>query len=325
MRFGPEWTPARLRRATDVAAGVRLFEIEPEGGPLPYAPGAHIRVTVVAGETPDSRSYSLVGAAAADGAYRIAVKRLADSRGGSAYLWSLAEGARLAVTAPANLFELTHGRPDYLLVAGGIGITPLVGMAEVLARRGARVRLAYAARRREEMAFLDQLSALLGERLSLHVSAEGRRLDLAAEIAALDPAGELYLCGPMRLQEAVRAAWADARRPATRLRSETFGSSGRFGAVPFLVRVPRLGLEVVVPENRTMLEALSEAGADLMYDCRRGECGLCALDVLAVDGALDHRDVFFSDAEKQENRKICACVSRAAGGAVVVDTADRER
>ena len=173
------------------------------------------------------------------------------------------------------------------------------------------------------MPFLDHLAGLLGPRLAVHVSEEGSRLDLAAAIAGLHPAGEMYLCGPMRLIEAARAAWAETGRPAAALRYETFGSSGRFVAQPFVVRVPRLGLEVVVPETKTMLDALQEAGADLLSDCRRGECGLCALDVLSVEGEVDHRDVFFSEEEKRSNHKICACVSRAVAGVLVVDTADR--
>lgn len=323
MQAGADWTAAHVRAVEDVAQGVRLVEIVPADSVRAYAPGAHLRLVATIGETTDTRSYSLVGAEPVAGAYRIAVKRQAQSRGGSAYVWSLRPGDPVRIAHPANLFALAHGRPGYLLVAGGIGITPIVGMAEALARRGASVRLAYAGRARAEMPFLDHLEGLLGPRLAVHVSEEGSRLDLAAAIAGLHPEGEMYLCGPMRLIEAARAAWAEAGRPAAALRYETFGSSGRFVAQPFVVRVPRLGLEVVVPETKTMLDALQEAGADLLSDCRRGECGLCALDVLSVEGEVDHRDVFFSDEEKRSNHKICACVSRAVAGVLVVDTADR--
>jgi vanillate O-demethylase ferredoxin subunit len=107
------------------------------------------------------------------------------------------------------------------------------------------------------------------------------------------------------------------------LRFETFGNSGRFASEPFKVRIPRLGTEVDVPQNQTMLEALEAAGIEMIFDCRRGECGLCALDILEVDGVVDHRDVFFSDEEKAANRKLCTCVSRVARGSITVDTADR--
>jgi ferredoxin len=107
------------------------------------------------------------------------------------------------------------------------------------------------------------------------------------------------------------------------LRFETFGSGGRFAAEPFKVRIPRLGLEVDVAINQTMLEALEAAGIDMIFDCLRGECGLCALPIIETDGIVDHRDVFFSEDEKAANSKLCTCVSRVIGGSIAIDTADR--
>jgi vanillate monooxygenase ferredoxin subunit len=321
---GGHFAPARIRAVRDVAADVRLIEIEPEDAARPYASGSHLDVAVILGELPDVRSYSLVGERPVDGAYRIAVKELPDSRGGSVYVRGLQPGARVEVSEPKSHFELQHGRPEYLLVAGGIGITPLLGMAHALARHARPFRLLYAARRREQLAFAGELAELLGDRLELFVSAEGRRLDLAAQIAALHPDGELYLCGPVGLREAAQRAWAEQGRPADRLRFETFASGGRFAPEPFAVRVRDHGdREVVVAQNRTMLDALRDAGVEVMADCLRGECGLCAVSVLAVDGALDHRDVFFSAEEQAEGGKLCACVSRAVGGSITIDTGFR--
>ncbi len=107
------------------------------------------------------------------------------------------------------------------------------------------------------------------------------------------------------------------------LRFETFGNSGRFATEAFKVKIPRLGMEVQVPSNKTMLDALEAAGVAMISDCRRGECGLCALYIIETTGTVDHRDVFFSDEEKAENRKLCTCVSRVAGGDITIDTADR--
>jgi vanillate O-demethylase ferredoxin subunit len=129
--------------------------------------------------------------------------------------------------------------------------------------------------------------------------------------------------------EAAKLAWQRSGRPVEQLRFETFGNSGRFASEPFRVKIPRLGIEIDVPRNRTMLDALEAAGIDMIFDCRRGECGLCALTILEVDGVVDHRDVFFSEAEKAANTKLCTCVSRVAGGSVAagasitVDTPDR--
>jgi len=317
-----DWRGARLRSARDLAPDIRLFEIEPERAFVPPTPGGYIDVMVQVGERADMRSYSLVGPCG-DGLYRIAVKRLRDSRGGSAYLWTLSPGARLTIAGPGNHFELGRGRPDYLLVAGGIGITPIYTMALALAEAGAPFRLLYACRRRQDLALVPELREHIGGRLELFISEEGTRIDFDREIGRLGPGGELYVCGPIPMMDAAKGAWRRSGRPADQLRFETFGSSGRFAAEPFTVRIPRLGREITVALNQTMLEALEAAGVEVMFDCRRGECGLCALDILEVDGVVDHRDVFFSDEEKATNAKLCACVSRVAGGSISVDTADR--
>ncbi|HJS84159.1 MAG TPA: PDR/VanB family oxidoreductase [Acetobacteraceae bacterium] len=317
-----DWRDARLRSVRDLAPDIRLFEIEPSEAFVPPTPGSHIDVVVQIGERPDVRSYSIVGPCG-DGLYRIAVKLLGDTRGGASYLWRLAPGARMTISTPRNHFELSPGRPEYLLIAGGIGITPIFTMALFLAQAGAKFRLLYACRRRRDLALADDLRERIGSRLELFVGEEGARLDLAAEIARLGPGGELYLCGPIRMLEAAKRHWQRSGRPIDQLRFETFGNSGHLASEPFTVKIPRLGREIDVPLNQTILEALEAAGIEMIYDCRRGECGLCALDILDVQGVVDHRDVFFSDEEKASNRKLCTCVSRVAGGSITLDTADR--
>ena len=123
--------------------------------------------------------------------------------------------------------------------------------------------------------------------------------------------------------EAARRAWAASGRPVDRLRFETFGASGEYPPAPFTVKIPRLDREIRVAANQAMLEALEAAGIEMIFDCRRGESGLCALPILELDGVVDHRDVFFSQAEKAESAKLCTCVSRVYGRAITVDTADR--
>ena len=317
-----EWGSARLRATRDLTPDIRSFEIEPEGDFVVPTPGSHINVTVQIGGRPDVRSYSIVGPCD-DGIYRIAVKLLPDTRGGSAYMWSLMPEARLTVSTPGNHFELGRGRPEYLLLAGGIGITPIYTMALALARANANFRLLYACRRRTDLALADELAERIGERLHVFIGEEGARVDLALEIAKLAPKGELYVCGPIGLLEAAKRHWQDSGRPVDQLRFETFGNSGRFATAPFKVKIPRLGMEVDVPHNQTMLEALEAVGVAMIFDCRRGECGLCALDIIETDGIVDHRDVFFSDEEKAINKKLCTCVSRVSGRSITVDTADR--
>lgn len=317
-----EWRDGMVRATRDLTPAIRLIEIEPSGGFVAASPGSHINVSIMIRGRPDVRSYSIVGPCA-DRVYRIAVKRLQNTRGGSAYMWTLRPGGRIALSAPANHFHLALGRPEYLLLAGGIGVTPIFTHALALAERNARFRLLYACRSRGDLALADELAERLGDRLELFLSEEGRRVDLAAEIARLDPQGEFYVCGPIGMLEAARRCWRESGRPVDRLRFETFGSSGAYPSVPFVVKIPRLGKEIAVDANQTMLDALEEAQVGMIFDCRRGECGLCALPILAVDGAVDHRDVFFSDAEKVKNLKLCTCVSRVYGRSITVDTADR--
>src|SRR3954447_16885569 len=322
MREVMEWQTGRLRSVRDVTPDIRLFEIEPDGKFKTPTPGSHINVTVQIGGRPDVRSYSLVGPCH-DGVYRIAVKLLPDSRGGSAYMWRLAPGDRMTITEPGNHFELARDRPEYLLLAGGIGITPIYTMALALAGTEAEVRLLYACRRRQDLAFAEELRAAIGDRLQLFIDEEGDRIDLPAEIARLAPGGELYVCGPIGMLEAAKRAWQESGRPVDGLRFETFGNSGRYASEPFTVKIPRLGKEITVPRNQTMLDALEAAGVEMIFDCRRGECGLCAVRILELEGMVDHRDVFFSDAQKAANTHLCTCVSRVVQGGITIDTADR--
>jgi ferredoxin-NADP reductase len=317
-----DWRSARLRSVRDLTPDIRLFEIAPSGDFVVPTPGSHFNIVVQVKGRPDLRNYSAVGPCS-DGIYRIAVKLLAESRGGSSYMWSLQPGAQLTISTPGNHFELRRDRPEYLLLAGGIGITPIYTMTLALARAGVNFRLLYSCRRRQELAFADELQDLIGDRLHTFATQEGARINLADEIERLDPEGEFYVCGPIGMLEAAKRLWKQSGRPIDLLRFETFGNSGRFASEPFKVRIPRLGLEVDVPVNLTMLEALEAAGVEMIFDCRRGECGLCALPILAIHGIVDHRDVFFSDEEKAENSKLCTCVSRVVGGGITIDTADR--
>ena len=306
-----EWRSGRLRSVRDLTPDIRLFEIEPSGELVVPTPGSHINVTVQIGDRPDLRSYSMVGPCD-DGLYRIAVKLLPDTRGGSAYMWSLVPGARLTISTPGNHFELGRGRPEYLLLAGGIGITPIYTMTLALAQAQANFRLLYACRRRQDVAFGDELRERIGDRLQVFLDEEGEKVDLAAEIERLAPGGEFYVCGPIGMLEAAKSEWQRSGRPVDKLRFETFGNSGRFASQSFSVRIPRLGCVVEVPKNPD--HAGRAGGRRDRHDLRLppGECGLCALDILDVDGIVDHRDVFFSDEEKAANGRLCTCVSRVA-------------
>ncbi len=329
MRHSNDWTPATVRRVTALSPTVREIELEPDGGALSWTPGSHLQVRVRLGEGQaariDTRHYSLVGRPDGRG-YRIAVKRTDASRGGSRFMSGLQPGDRIELLPPSNHFELPAGQAPTLLLAGGIGITPLVGMAQTLVERGAPLRMAYAARSAAELVYAAELRECLGECLALFASDAGQRIDLGAEIAALPADAQLLVCGPLPLMQAAQAAWAAAGRPAAQLRFETFGAGGAVPAQAFVARLPRHGLEIEVPADRSLLEVLEANGIEMLSDCRRGECGLCAIDVVAVEaGEIDHRDVFLDTHQRSAGRQLCACVSRLCGpgATVVLDSAYR--
>ncbi|PVG82236.1 oxidoreductase [Nocardioides gansuensis] len=312
----PDWCTGRVLATTPVARDVQRITIErPARGRA--APGSHLDVRVPVGDSTDVRSYSIVESDDEGLLLTISVLRVPQSRGGSTFMHSLVPGDALQVTQPLQNFPLRMGAPRYLLLAGGIGITAVAGMARALRGAGADYTLVYVGRSRDRMAYVDELAQLHGERLVLRVDDEGTPLDVAQLVRSVDAhplrgATELYMCGPIRLMDAVRREWEAAALPPVNLRYETFGSSGWFQPVEFVVSVPQRQVQTTVRTDETVLEALIRAGVDLMYDCRKGECGLCLLDVDAVDGVLDHRDVFLSAAQKNCGRSLSTCVSRVA-------------
>jgi vanillate O-demethylase ferredoxin subunit len=172
------------------------------------------------------------------------------------------------------------------------------------------------------MAFLSLLAGELGDRLHVFASAEGRRIDLERAFADLHDEAEVYLCGPIGMMEAARRTWRACGRAPGRLRIETFGSSGHRPAAEFVVRVIDHERELHVPRDVSLLDVLGNAGIDVAGHCMRGECGLCAVKVVEIDGEIDHRDVVLGDEDKAESHAMCPCVSRVVGR-VVVDTGYR--
>lgn len=320
------WRAARVESLRDITPTVREFTLRPQDAhdiSADWSPGSHIEVELLREGRPIKRSYSLVGQPDGE-CFRIAVKRLDAGQGGSRAMWQLAVGDRLQVNGPRNHFGLDLNAPAYLLVAGGIGITPMLHMAQHLQSRAGRapLRMVYGAHEAAEIAYRPLLRELLGESFAEFVASEGAHIDIAAEIAALPSGGQMYVCGPVPMLDAVRRQWAASGRPVADLRYETFGSSGRFAPQPFRVEVPRQKIDIVVPADSSMMDALHAVGVQTLHDCKRGECGLCAVDVLALDGEIDHRDVFLSEHEKAGNQRICTCVSRVVGS-ISIDSAYR--
>lgn len=276
-------------------------------------PGMHVDVRVGTETGPLERSYSIVEPVGTDGAYAISVFESEASRGGARAMHALVPGDAVEVTDPLQDFPFRGGSPHYVFLAGGVGITAVLAMARAARVAGSDYRIVYCGRRRSAMAYLDELAEEHGERLSLHVRDEQTSLDVAEFVAGLPSDVELYLCGPIRLMDVVRREWQAAGRSPTSLRFETFGNSGWFDPQPFVVGIPATGVECVVHPHQSILEALEAAGVDALSDCRKGECGLCEARVLGLHGTIDHRDVFYSERQRDAMTKVCVCVSRVAG------------
>lgn len=288
---------------------IRRVEIDVER-PVRVEPGAHVDVRVKIDGVPERRSYSVVDASPSGDRIALSIYTSPVSRGGAAVMNAQRPGDAIELTQPLNDFPLRPGAVRYELIAGGIGITAMLGMANALQDRGADYHLRYAGRSRTLMAYLDDVSARHGDRVSVHARDEGTTMDVPEVVAAIAPGTEVYVCGPIRLMDAVRRAWLDRGLPIADLRMETFGNSGWFEPQEFVVRIPATGLQTRVKTNQTMLEALESAGADMLSDCRKGECGLCEVRIAGLDGDIDHRDVFYSERQRDARGKMCCCVSR---------------
>lgn len=307
-----------VARTTMLGSDLCQIELTGMAGSLPpYGPGDHIQFHLSNGLV---RSYSLVGRWRKGAAYKVAVRRASPSRGGSAFMHTLKAGDSLSISAPVKNFPLSLSTDvSRVFLAGGIGITPLISMLEVLNDLGQAPTLYYAGRSVNSMPFLDDLDAMLGSRLHVATEEDGTTLDLNAVISSLPANAELYMCGPVGMLNVVQAMWGDSGREPAALRFETFAAGGQHPNEAFSVTVPRLNLTLEVLENETLLDALERKGVEPLYNCRKGECGLCAVEVIELDGTIDHRDVFYSEEQKAAGTTFCSCVSRITGGRVSID------
>ena len=299
--------------------GVVVFELTARGGtPLPeWTPGAHVDVLQPSGLI---RQYSLCGQPGSD-TWRLGVLREADARGGSTWMCdSLQEGQGLRLAGPRTHF---HFEPEpgvpVLLLAAGIGITPIVPMAAEAAAAGIDYRVHYSGHE-NRMAFLPELEAAHGERLTTHVSEQDGRVDLEALLAAAAgaaPGTRVYCCGPAGFIDAAEAAAAAAGLDFHTERFEAEILAAPVWPEPFEVELAMSGLTVRVPPDRSILDVVEEAGIFVLSSCHEGTCGTCETPVL--EGELDHRDSILTPQERARGDVMFICVSRAACPRIVLD------
>ncbi|WP_028451671.1 2Fe-2S iron-sulfur cluster-binding protein [Chitinilyticum aquatile] len=311
---------------------VRAIELRhPDGLDLPaVSAGAHLKVPVrLADGQPALRHYSIASNPARRDIYEIAVLRHDDGEGGSRFVHEHYRlGMILNCALPQNDFALADreagseadrgaGRAPVLLIAGGIGITPLKAMAQTLKARGQNFELHYAARNRREMAYGDRLRRELGEQLHCYFSEEGQRLDLAELLAARQDTPGVYVCGPDGLIDAVRDTADHIGIEAGRIHSERFAAPAGGENTAFEVVLRRSQRIIPVAADQSVLAAVQAAGVDTLSDCGVGNCGTCAVKVLA--GEVEHRDNALNRNERERAGLMCICVSRARSPRLELD------
>ncbi|WP_239372750.1 MULTISPECIES: PDR/VanB family oxidoreductase [unclassified Frankia] len=313
-------------------AVVRVVLTRPDGVALPtWTPGAHIDL-ILADQL--VRQYSLCGDPADGERWEIGVLHEPDGRGGSRHVHQVLDvGDQVTASAPRNNFQLVPA-PEYLFLAGGIGITPILPMVHAAQAAGATWRLVYGGRRHASMAFLDRL-AQYGSRVTIHPEDIHGQLDLASLLDIPRPDVAVYCCGPEGLLAAVESrcsAW-----PAGSLHVERFqprpvgaddiagaGTAGTAGTgdvavalSEFDVVLAQSGRTVRVPTSLSVLEALEAAGVDVLSSCREGVCGTCETGV--VEGEPDHRDSILTEEERAASGLMMVCVSRSRTPKLVLD------
>jgi len=310
----------RVVAIRDVAAGIRSIVFRAhDGGALPaFEPGAHLRFAIALGDgTACTREYSLVNDPHDRMRYEIAVLHESAGSGGSTRMHALSVEDHAIAYGPINEFPLVADAEEHLLLAGGIGITPLLCMARALKSRDASMAIHYAARSPARMAYREELDAL-GAQLYFDEGDPGRGLPLRALLADPRPARHLYVCGPApmiaaAIETATALAW-----PASHVHHESFGRAiALTGDRPIRLHLKASRRTVEVAANESILDALLREGLDPLHDCRRGECGLCATYV--IDGVPEHRDHVLSVRERASGKVMCTCVSRARTDELTLD------
>lgn len=311
----------KVMRKTQAAEGIACFELaRPDGAALPaFSAGSHIDVEVPGGFT---RQYSLCNDSAERHRYRIAVLRDAASRGGSIGMHdALKEGDELRISEPRNHFPLVSAERT-LLFAGGIGVTPLLCMAQRLSKIGADFTLHYSTRSLERTAFRDEIIASpYAEQVVFHFDngPPEQTLVVPAALANYQPGTHIYVCGPAGFITYVVQVAQGMGWPAAQIHVEYFAAEKQDTSADraFDVKLASTGKVYRIAADETVVQALQKEGVEILTSCEQGVCGTCITRVL--EGECDHRDMYFTDEEKAKNDQFTPCCSRAKSGMLVLD------
>ncbi len=312
----------RVARKSIEAEDICSLElVSADGAPLPaFAAGSHVDVQLPGGPT---RQYSLCNDPAETHRYLIAVLRDPRSRGGSAAVHERVNvGDTLVISAPKNHFALAHDASSHLLLAGGIGVTPLLCMAERLAHAGADFEMHYCTRSPARTAFRQRIAASpFAARVAFHFDdgEAAQKLDIAALLAAPRAGRHLYVCGPKGFMDAVLGSARAQAWPQAQIHYEFFGADAApaAGDGGFEVMLASSGRVIKVAPDRSVVQALAEAGVSVATSCEQGVCGTCLTRV--IEGEPDHRDLYLTPQEQAANDQFLPCCSRAKSARLVLD------
>ncbi|MDB5841348.1 MAG: ferredoxin [Herminiimonas sp.] len=312
----------RVARKTVEALDICLFElVDVNDAPLPaFSAGSHVDVHLPGGLT---RQYSLCNDPTESHRYLIGVLKDPASRGGSKSMHeAVKEGDVLEISMPRNHFPLAHEARRNVLLAGGIGVTPILCMAERLANAGADFVMHYCARSKERTAFHDRItSSSFAHKVQFHFDdrAVEQKLDLPSLLAVPEPGTHLYVCGPQGFMDAVLGTARAQGWPEAQLHFEFFSAQvvKSDSDASFEVKLASSDRVIVVPADKTVAQALAEAGIDVPLSCEQGVCGTCLTRVLA--GQPDHKDMYLTPAEQAANDQFLPCCSRSKSALLVLD------
>lgn len=300
---------------------VRAFEFRsPDDSSLPTVrAGAHLAIPFksVNGEL-DYRNYTICSNPARSDIYEIAVLSEPNGLGGSIAIHKQYQlGLSINCKTPSNHFELHDDDRAAILIAGGIGITPIKAMAQALEKRSIPFRVHYAGRTKKEMAFRDRLEREFGDKISLYSSSENERMNIAEILGNTDRNTPIYVCGPSRLIDSIVAIAKNQHIPLENIRYERFSAPIDEDAKPISVTLKRSNRKVQVNPDQSILEAILEAGISAPHSCKVGACKSCAVKV--IEGTPDHRDTALTDGERSAHKLMCPCVSRARSENLILD------
>jgi len=311
----------RVDRIEPVTPDINRYTLSAADGSWlpPFSGGSHLTVLIETESGTRRNAYSLMSSPYDASKYQIGVRRLDDGKGGSLALHErVREGDVIPVTIPANLFPLSKHARHHVFIAGGVGVTPIFAQLDELSLKQGSFEVHLAVRGPEHAALGRELRERYGDRITIHGDGERGRLAIASVLADRPLGTHVYVCGPATMidevvDQAHALGWTDSH-----IHFERFEDAGSTGE-PFTVTLAKSNAVIEVSPEQSLLEAAEERGFKLPYLCRGGACGECETEVLELDGTLDHRDDWLSEADRASNALIMPCVSRASCSKLVIN------